>query len=166
MSIAQTALREIAAARAYTLHLLSDVPDEHWLRQPREGVTHIAWQVGHLALAEYRLVVDRLGGAAADASPPFGPEFAGRYGRESVPDADPAHNTAPAELRSILAEVHQRVLAEVPRHGDADLQGATDKPHPLFTTKEGALFWCARHEMLHAGQIGLLKRLLGQRPLW
>ena len=34
------------------------------------------------------------------------------------------------------------------------------------TTKLRALLWCARHEMLHAGQIGLLRRHLGYPPMW
>jgi len=29
-----------------------------------------------------------------------------------------------------------------------------------------ALFWCAHHEMIHAGQVALRRRLLGQPPLW
>ena len=32
-------------------------------------------------------------------------------------------------------------------------------------TKLGALFFCSVHEMMHAGQIGLLRRLLGKSPL-
>jgi hypothetical protein len=29
----------------------------------------------------------------------------------------------------------------------------------------GSVFVCSAHEMLHAGQIGLLRRLLGKPPL-
>ena len=43
---------------------------------------------------------------------------------------------------------------------------AIGKPHSLFETKMGALYWSARHEMLHAGQIGLLKRLVGIPAAW
>jgi hypothetical protein len=39
-------------------------------------------------------------------------------------------------------------------------------PHPFAKTKLLALLWCANHEMLHAGQIGLLRRLLGCPPMW
>ena len=37
-----------------------------WFRQPTEGVTHIAWQVGHLALAEYWLTLERIRGRRPD----------------------------------------------------------------------------------------------------
>lgn len=39
-------------------------------------------------------------------------------------------------------------------------------PLPLAKTKMESLLWCAHHEMLHAGQIGLLRRQLGYAPLW
>ena len=37
---------------------------------------------------------------------------------------------------------------------------------PWDSTKLLALLWCAHHEMLHAGQIGLLRRHLGYPPIW
>jgi hypothetical protein len=39
------------------------------------------------------------------------------------------------------------------------------RPHPLVRTKLWALLWCAQHEAVHAGQIGLLRRQLGHAPL-
>ncbi len=36
----------------------------------------------------------------------------------------------------------------------------------LTLTKLRALLWCAHHEMLHAGQMGLLRRHLGYPPMW
>ena len=38
---------------------------------------------------------------------------------------------------------------------------AVPYPHQFATTKLRALLWCAQHEMLHAGQIGMLRRYLG-----
>jgi uncharacterized damage-inducible protein DinB len=38
--------------------------------------------------------------------------------------------------------------------------------HALVRTKYQALAWCAQHEVVHAGQIGLLRRLLGHPPVW
>jgi uncharacterized damage-inducible protein DinB len=33
-------------------------------------------------------------------------------------------------------------------------------------TKLEALFWCSQHELIHAGQIALLRRLIGKEPQW
>jgi len=54
-------------------------------------------------------------------------------------------------------------IAELP---ETEWDAPAVKPHPLFKTKLESLFWCAHHEMLHAGQIGLVRRLLGEAPLW
>jgi uncharacterized damage-inducible protein DinB len=37
--------------------------------------------------------------------------------------------------------------------------------HDFAKTKLQALFWCAHHEMLHTGQIGLLRSELGYGPM-
>jgi hypothetical protein len=38
-------------------------------------------------------------------------------------------------------------------------------PYAAFATKFGGLLFCSHHEMLHAGQIGLLRRLIGKAPV-
>src|SRR5262249_24363164 len=50
-------------ARAYTLRLLDQTPAGDWFRLPPGGVTHVAWQVGHLAVAQYFLALERVRGA-------------------------------------------------------------------------------------------------------
>jgi hypothetical protein len=54
----------------------------------------------------------------------------------------------------------------LPGLAEAELDQTVPHPHPFATTKLLALLWCAHHEMLHAGQIGLLRRLLGYPPIW
>ena len=54
----------------------------------------------------------------------------------------------------------------VPGLDDAELDQSVPHPHRFATTKLRALLWCAHHEMLHAGQIGLLRRHLGYPPVW
>jgi hypothetical protein len=68
-------------------------------------------------------------------------------------------------LRSTLERVHQQALVELAGLTDADLRGAIEEPYAVEGTKLGGLFFCSAHEMLHAGQIGLLRRLLGMPPV-
>ena len=58
----EMAIRQIEFARQYTERLLVDLTDEEWLRQPAGAATHIAWQVGHLAMAQYGLCLFRIRG--------------------------------------------------------------------------------------------------------
>ena len=56
----QLAIAQIRFAREYTLSLLDTIPEERWFEQPVGAASHVAWQVGHLAMAQYGLcLLDR-----------------------------------------------------------------------------------------------------------
>ena len=57
---AKVAIDQLEHVRPYTLRLLDSVNESEWFRMPPGGVTHIAWQAGHLAFAEYRLALERI----------------------------------------------------------------------------------------------------------
>jgi DinB family protein len=166
MSRAADALGRIESARRYTTNLLGHVPPTDWFRMPSEGVTHIAWQVGHLAMAEYRLALERIRGKRPEDHRVLPELFLERFGKGSAPTADPAVYPPIEEIRHVFDAVHRQVQTELAGIDDAALESPPAAPHRLFTTKRGALLWCAEHEMLHAGQIGLLRRLLGSQPVW
>jgi hypothetical protein len=136
---------------------------------PHAGVTHVAWQIGHLAMAEYNLTLARIRGTlpADHKLFPFD-DFAELFGRTSKPLADASCYPAPAALREILNRIHVQSQQELLTLGDEELDqpSALAKPHPIVTTKLSSLLWCAQHEMIHAGQIGLLRRMMGNEPKW
>jgi uncharacterized damage-inducible protein DinB len=55
-------------------------------------------------------------------------------------------------------------LAELADRTDEQLDVPVDPPHPVFNTKLEAIGWCSNHELLHTGQIALLRRLMGKPP--
>jgi uncharacterized damage-inducible protein DinB len=162
----QHALDLITSARRYTLRLLDSVPEAEWFRQPAEGISHLAWQVGHLAMAEYRLALERIRGRRPEDAALISEDFLTRFGRTSVPELDSNRNPPPGEIRGVFDRVHEQVLRELPQVTPATLAEPVARPHPIADTKLASLIWCAQHEMVHAGQIGLLRRLLGHPPLW
>lgn len=166
MTRIHTALTNIAFARNYTVRLLDRVPAADWFLMPAEGVTHVAWQVGHLAMAQFRLVLERVRGPRPDDTDLMPPAFLKAFGRDSVADPDPAAYPPIDAIRAVFDRVHARVLADLPLVPDADLDGPVLTPHALCRTKIECLHWCSHHEMLHAGQVGLLRRLLGHPPVW
>jgi hypothetical protein len=160
----QLAIEQIVFARNNTIGLLDQTPTTDWFRVPAGGVSLVAWQVGHIAFSEYRLALWRIRGERPGDAELFSPDFRRLFGADSVPQAD---STYPAgELRMVLDRVHQQVLQELPGLDEAELDQPVPHPHPFATTKLRALLWCAHHEMLHAGQIGLLRRQLGCPPMW
>jgi hypothetical protein len=166
MSRLQLAVEQIVFARNYTTRLLDQTKVEDWFRQPPGGVSHVAWQVGHLAFAQYRMALERIRGPQPQDTELISEEFLRLFGRDSVPDPDPAKYPAPPKIRAVFDRVHERALRELRDLDESDLDQPVLKPHPLVKTKLWSLLWCAQHEAVHAGQIGLLRRQLGYPPLW
>jgi uncharacterized damage-inducible protein DinB len=160
-----TALKQIEFARAYTWGLLDDLPDEAWFRQPAEGITHIAWQVGHLAMAQYGLCLFRIRGRRAEDASLMSGRFRKQFSKGSTPNPSPEENPTPAEIREVLQAVHKRAMRELAEIDLAVLDEPVEEPYAVRATRLGALYFCADHEMMHAGQIGLLRRLLGYAPI-
>ena len=156
---------QISTARHYTGSLLDGLEPEQWFRQPEEGVTHVAWQVGHLAAAEYSLTLRRMRGTSESDSELISEGFLKQFGKGSSPEADPGKYPSAEEIQGVFERVHRQAIEELRELPESVLDEPVDKPHPMFSTKYGALAFCSLHEMIHAGQIGLLRRLLGCAPL-
>jgi hypothetical protein len=165
LALLDVARRQIEFARAYTLGLVQDLDDWDWFRQPREGATHVAWQLGHLAMAEYGLCLFRIRGRRSEDLDLMSARFRKQFSKGSQPEPDPSANPRPVEIREVLDRVHQQSLREMTGYSEALLNEPAEDPRAVFDTKLGALFFCSHHEMLHAGQIGLLRRLLGKSPV-
>lgn len=159
------ALAQIQSARDYLSTLLADVEDELWFVMPPGAATHIGWQVGHLAMAEYGLCLFRQRGRTEGDLELMPSTFRKQFSRGSKPNPDAAANPTPAQLRAVLERVHQQVLAEAPTFTAEQLNEPTEMPYAAYPTKLGAMLFCAHHEMIHAGQIGLIRRLLGKPPV-
>jgi DinB superfamily len=160
------ALQQLEFARGYTLRLVENVPDQEWFQQPHEGITHIGWQIGHLTMADYRLGMERLRGVRPEDEILLPQHVLSLFRGGTTPDADPARYPSPQELRGYLKRVREQMLSEVRRLPEEEWSQPLLPTHPIAKTKLESLFWCGSHELVHAGQIALLRRLLGHRPLW
>ncbi|QDU95027.1 DinB family protein [Lignipirellula cremea] len=158
-------LARIQSAREYTLRLLADIPQTEWFSPIGDNITHIAWQVGHLAMAEYGLVLFRVRGRLPVDKELMSGSFRKKFSRGSTPDFDPAGNPTTEEIFGIFNAVHAQACAELPDFTDAQLDAEIDRPYSFSANNFGGLLFCADHEMLHAGQIGLARRMLGKDPL-
>jgi len=165
MSRLQEALEQIDFARRYTRERIDSIPLADWFTIPAGGVSHIAWQVGHIAIAEYRICLGRLRARTAADDELMPEAFLKRFVPGSIPGS--ASEYPPAEaIRAVYDRVHARILEELPAYPDADLDLPPLFPHALFTTRIAALHYAPLHEMIHCGQIALIRRMLGQNPIW
>ncbi len=153
---------QLVFARQYTLSLLDDIPLDDWFRQPLAGVTHVAWQVGHLAMAQYGLCLFRMRGRREADAGLMSSGFRKKFSRGSQPDPDPARHPSAAEIRDVLDRVYHQAMEELPHYAAGALAEPIEEPYAVYPNRLGGLVFCACHEMLHAGQIGLLRRALGK----
>lgn len=160
------AIERIKFSRGMTESFLDDLTPDQWFWQPAEGMNHIGWHVGHLAFAMYFLCLKRVRDRTVADESLISTAFLKRYKRESRPSADPADNFPIETLRQVFDGVYATALAELPGYEDVDLDVPTAPPHPVFDTKLGAIEWCSQHELMHCGQIVLLRRLMGATPKW
>ncbi len=161
----QIAWRRIEFARNYSLTLLEGLSDDDWYRSPDQVTTHIAWQVGHLAMSEYGLTLFRQRGRADVDSELMSGKFRKLFMRGTEPQRQRELYPEPTEILAVLERVHHQMRIELVGFDGPDLDLPLDPPHAAFATRYGALLFAGDHEMLHAGQIGLLRRLIGKPPL-
>jgi hypothetical protein len=166
MTRLELAIEQIRFARDYTNRLLDQTRREDWFRQPSGLLTHIAWQVGHLTMGQFRIALVRIRGEKPLDSKLMPEEFHRLFGKDSTPHADAAKYPSVEAIRGTFDRVHQQLLEELPNLDERELDKPVMAPHPLVETKLWSLLWCAQHESLHAGQIGLTRRLLGYPSIW
>jgi hypothetical protein len=176
--------RLLESSRQYTLSLLEGLSDDDWFWTPDRGLgdgvsatdpaaeptdavygSHIAWQVGHIAMAEYGLLLFRQRGRAEVDLELMPGSFRKRFAKGSQPSPDRTAYPEPSEILSQLEKIRTQVLLELPGYDPASLDDPLDPPTAGYATKYGAMLMAPQHEMLHCGQIGVLRRMLGRAPI-
>lgn len=160
------AVRKIEFARNYTRTLLQDLSDDDWFWMPDAFPTHIAWQAGHLAMSQYGLTLYQQRGRVLEIDGKLmSSKFRKMFMRGTTPSSDREKHPQPEEILEVLERVHEQMRIEVPTFTDEELDQPLGPPTSAYASRYGALLFAGDHEMLHAGQIGMLRRLMGKSPL-
>ena len=64
----------------------------------------------------------------------------------------------------MLDAIGEHAYSELALMDDSFLEVALDEAHPLFATRLEAVEFAASHELMHIGQVVLLRRLMGRQP--
>ncbi len=164
-SILQVAIDQILFARNYTLQLLEATPREAWFTIPQGLPTNLAWQVGHLTVSQYGLLMFRIRGRDPDDLELIPSKFRKAYSRQSTPSSLEQRQPSADELVERLEEVHRRSMNELSSVKSDVLLEPVEMPYAAYPVKLGAILFCPLHEQIHAGQIGLIRRSLGLEPV-
>jgi hypothetical protein len=167
----QMAIDQIVAARAYTLTLLEDIDHDHWFHQANQvdqaspTPTHVAWQIGHLAMAQYGLLLFRQRGRSLDDSSLMSSSFRKKFSRGTTVSSDPEFYPSVDYILNVFHAIYDQSVSELAEYPLDQLNDPVDDPYAAYPPKLGCLLFSVHHEMLHAGQIGLLRRLLSKDPI-
>jgi hypothetical protein len=113
MRRAEQLTESIGRARDYTNYLLAATPTSDWFRMPQEAVSHIAWQVGHLAFAQYRLALERVRCKRPGDEALISSAFLEKFGRASAPVSDSQTYPPADEIRRVFDGIHRQALEEI-----------------------------------------------------
>jgi hypothetical protein len=159
MTAKDVILRTYASGESITKAYLSELTAADLLVRPVPGQNHIAWQLGHLILAEHKFLNDVKPGA----SPKLPPDFEAGHGRDKTNVDDPSKYLAPEEYLKLFEsqrEATKAVLAGLD-------EPALDEPGPermrqMAPTVGAGFALMGNHMLMHVGQFVSVRRKLGK----
>ena len=142
---------------------LADLTDEELLVRPVPGANHIAWQLGHLILAEHGMV----DAASPGVMPPLPTGFAEKHKSDTAGLDDRSAFYAKAEYLRLYDEQRAGTLAALEKTSAADLDLPGPKATERLAATIGDLFLLQGfHWLMHTGQWAVTRRKLGRKPLF
>jgi hypothetical protein len=162
MTLAERLLQQLKQTRDFSDKVLSAFQKpEDWTHQIVPGSNHAMWFAGHMAASDNFFI------GAVD--PTRVKEFEGwskLFGMGSVPTGDPDDYPPVAEVLDAMRE-RRGVLVELLRgRTDAELNGPPPAGASDFLPQFASVFEMAIwHEAMHVGQVTMVRRALGHRPL-
>lgn len=149
-------------AREFSLQLLQDLQtDEQWLARPHDRANHALWFAGHMGNADNFAL-----GLIAPSQVMERDDMQKLFGMGSAPTSDPDMYPSVSEVREWMDGRRAALLEAAEKLTDEDLERPTSESAPPFIpTVRSALQFLAWHEGLHAGQITVVHRELGNAPI-
>ncbi|MCO8120383.1 DinB family protein [Stieleria sp. TO1_6] len=138
---------------------VNDLTDEELLKRPAEGCNSIAWQLGHLIVAEGGL----LSGVAPGYSIDLPEGFAEKHSTENKSSDDPNDFLGKDEYLAYFEKLKVATAAALDAQSDDDLD--KDPPEHLkqICPNVGGVFMLiATHPMMHVGQFVPVRRMLNK----
>jgi uncharacterized damage-inducible protein DinB len=142
---------------------LADFSDADFFVRPCPGANHATWQLGHLTTSEARIV----NGVKPGGNTAVPEEFAAKFTKETSTNDDAAFFPKKAVILDQLSKTRAATVAWIKTLTPADL----DKPGPERMAKMcpsvgHLLGLIGNHDMMHMGQLQVIRRKLGKPILF
>ncbi|BDD05266.1 DinB family protein [Aureibacter tunicatorum] len=145
--------------------IIKDIPLNQWDETPKNIETNITWQIGHLIMSFNFHTIIVIKGQPMHLYQNFPVKLYSELFTNS-PAKDCIGKTIPKELQQHLELVQNYSLETIKNLPEEELVNPLEPfvvKHPIAKTKQEAIDWNIKHTMWHCGQIGLLKRALGNQ---
>jgi hypothetical protein len=142
---------------------VEDLTDEQMCQQPKPGMNHAAWVIGHLSME--RIFLKNL--LHIDKPAPEGWE--GLFMPGSTPVAEVGKYPPKAELLARLEETHAAVEEAFMKLTDADLEKETpnERMRKIFpTVGDVVVGLMTAHGGFHIGQLSAWRRAMGLKSVF
>lgn len=155
----QLVAQELLGTSRYVLSAyLSDMTDQDILVCPVQGAHHTAWQLGHLLLNECRMVE----GVKAGSGVSLPTDFEHAHGKE-VPLEATQGCLSVAEYKELMNSQRAKTLALLMELEEGDFSQPAPEFMRGYAKHVSSVFMSiASHELMHAGQIAVVRRRLGK----
>jgi hypothetical protein len=138
---------------------LNDLSDEDLIVRPVPAAHHAAWQIGHLILSESQMI----NGVRASSAPALPPEFAARHDKGAAKASDNTQFYSKSQYLSFMNNLREATLALLSQLSEEDLSKPGPEAMRSYAPKVGSVFLSiANHELMHSGQIAVIRRTLGK----
>lgn len=160
MDARDTIRNSMGMADRIIFEYIKDLDDSDLLIRPVPGMNHIAWQLGHLLLAERGWMESIEPGV----SPPLPDQFEAGHGRDKNTLDDPSLYYSAARYKELWEAQRQATLAILGRLSDDQLQAEPkDERMKQFVGTVANMFnLVGTHALMHTGQFVAVRRQLGK----
>jgi hypothetical protein len=144
---------------------LADLSDADLLVRAAPDANHIAWQLGHLILAEGYLMGKEFPKSGSYPELPAG--FAAQHDKAKAKEEPPKGFLSKQEYLDLFNRARGVTLSLLESASEADLDRPTAGPLAKLAPTVGTMFlMTANHVMMHAGQFTVVRRKLGKPVLF
>lgn len=161
MELNQRLKRLFQHTRGFTDRVLDEINDpEDWVLRPAAGTNHALWIAGHLGYT-----MDFFIGLIDPAKRKPQENWGELFGKGSTVLDSLSDYPEPSEVRAYLSDRADVLLELLDQASDEELKREVPEG-PAFMFDVGAIFQGAVwHEALHAGQLTVIHRMVGQTPI-
>jgi hypothetical protein len=148
-----------------TLALVEDMKDAPLTFPTSKGGNHPLWVLGHLALAEGKVIQEIVLGRPNPLA-----HWMELFGFGTQPVAEAARYPSFDQVLQAFREVRSNTLQVLDSLSDADLDLSSKAYPPEFKQFVGTVGQCflqvSEHPAYHAGQVSDARRMAGRKPLF